>query len=375
MIRLLFIDDDPGAQQTLAAALGDRFQIVPALSAAEGLVGLREVEPDVVLLDIDLPDRDGLDLLEEIVSGVQAPPVIMLTAFSQVDFVKRAIQSGACDYLVKPFTLRQLEGTVRKAVQNGRPGLSLAQEDQEALRALVGDSAPMRELRETICRYAAAEAPVLILGQSGTGKELVARAIHLLSPRCDGPFVPVNCGALPETLIETELFGSERGAYTDAVPRAGCFERAGGGTIFLDEIAEMAPRAQVTLLRVLEEKEVCRVGGARAVRLNVRVISATNRELKEEVRRGRFREDLYYRIEVLPLSVPPLRERAEDIPLLAAHFLRLYGGPDKRIRPAAVERLSGHPWPGNVRELRNVMQRAVVLSGGGEVSERHLRWG
>jgi len=376
MVRVLFIDDDPRAQATLSMVLADRYTVLAAASAAEGLRVLRDQDPDVVLLDIDLPDRDGLSLLEDIVASPAAPPVIMLTAYGEVDFVKRAMQSGAYDFILKDFKLKALDGALRRAVENADARrLFLAGSSQEGFPGLVGDSPPMRELKSLIARYAASDAPVLILGESGSGKELVGAALHRLSPRREGPLVAVNCGAIPDSLLESELFGSERGAFTDAVSRPGCFERANRGTIFLDEIGELAPAAQVKLLRVLESQELTRVGGTETVRLNVRVAAATNKDLRRQIERERFREDLYYRINVLPLRVPPLRERPGDIPLLAAHFLA--GRPGKAglsLRPEALERLCAHSWPGNVRELRNVLERAAVVCEDGVIRARDLAW-
>jgi two-component system response regulator AtoC len=359
MIRVLFIDDDPRAQATLAMILAERYDVLPAYSAAEGLRLLRDQDPDVVLLDIDLPDRDGLSLLEDIAASPAAPPVIMLTGYGKVEFVKRAMQAGAYDFILKDGGLADLEGALRRAVANADARrLFLSAPAPEAFAGLVGESPAIRELKALLARYAASDAPVLIQGESGSGKELAAAALHRLSPRREGPLVPVNCGAIPESLLESELFGAERGAFTDAVSRAGCFERANRGTIFLDEIGELAPAAQVKLLRVLEGQELTRVGGTCPVRLNVRLVAATNKDLRQQVEKGRFREDLYYRVNVLLLRVPPLRERPEDIPLLAMHLLP----PGLSLRPEALDRLRAHPWPGNVRELRNVLQRAAVVA-------------
>ena len=321
MVRVLFIDDDPRAQATLSMILAGRYTLLAACSAAEGLRALHDQDPDVVLLDIDLPDRDGLSLLEDIVSLPSPPPVIMLTAYGEVDFVKRAVLAGAFDYLLKDFSLKALDGMLQRAVQyaDRRRGPQ-AEADPEALAGMIGESPPMRELKRLITCYAASDAPVLLLGESGSGKELAGAALHRLSPRRSGPWVPVNCGAIPDTLLESELFGSERGAFTDAVSRPGCFERANRGTIFLDEIGELAPAAQVKLLRVLESQELVRVGGTTTVRLNLRVIAATNKDLHREVERERFREDLYYwnsPISWTPSNAPALRfEGVSDTPSL-----------------------------------------------------------
>ena len=256
MVRVLFIDDDPKAQDTLSMVLEPRYTVLPALSGAEGLRLLEEREPDVVLLDIDLPDCDGLELLDRILARPEAPPVIMLTGYGEVPLVKRAIQAGACDYVLKPWHSAELEGALRQAVQYAdlRRASGPAAAGRE-LAGLVGESAAMRELKSLIARYAAEQEPVLIYGESGSGKEMAAAALHRLSPRASGPLVAVNCGAIPASLLESELFGAERGAFTDALSRPGFFERANHGSIFLDEIGELAPGAQVTLLRVLESKD------------------------------------------------------------------------------------------------------------------------
>jgi DNA-binding NtrC family response regulator len=359
LVRVLFIDDDPQAQATLGMVLAEHYSVLPALSAAEGLRLLHEQDPDVVLLDIDLPDRDGLSLLEDIVARPSAPPVIMLTGYGKVEFVKRAMQAGAYDFILKDGGLADLEGALRRAVANADARrLFLSAPAPEAFAGMVGESPAIRELKSLLARYAASDAPVLIQGESGSGKELAAAALHRLSPRREGPLVAVNCGAIAESLLESELFGAERGAFTDAVSRPGCFERANRGTIFLDEIGELVRAAQVKLLRVLESQELTRVGGTSTVRLNVRLVAATNKDLRRQVEKERFREDLYYRINVLPLSVPPLRERPQDIPLLAAHLLP----PGLTLRPEALDRLCAHSWPGNVRELRNVLERAAVVA-------------
>ncbi len=378
MIRLLFIDDDESAQSTLRMVLPEDYRLDSSLTGREGLEAARSLEPDVILLDIDLPDLDGLEVLEALARRLLSPPVIMLTAYSDLELVKRALRLGAYDYLVKPYRLDQLTGTIRLAVQNipvrrsFHPG-----GEEEALAGLVGESPALRETRALLARYGPSDAPVLIEGESGTGKELAAAALHRLSPRRDGPFVPVNCGAFPESLLESELFGAERGAFTDAVSRPGCFEQAAGGTLFLDEIGEMSLPAQVKLLRVLECKEVVRVGGRQRLPLNIRVLTATNRDLRTAVTAGRFREDLFYRISVLPVRLPPLRERKEDIPLLAVHFLQVReglpaGALPPRLDPAAMERLAGHGWPGNVRELRNVLERAALLADGEVIRGRDI---
>lgn len=365
MIRLLFIDDDPKAQQTLSLVLEEEYKVYSAYTGLSGIELVDDIEPDVVLLDINLPDIDGLEVLERINKSVQAPPVIMLTAYAEVHLIKGAIQRGAYDYIVKPYDLEKLKGTIRVALQSAGTGRNITASGADgSLNLMVGQGKAIGLVKDLLIHYGPADSPVLIQGKSGTGKELAAQILHKLSPRCSAPFIAVNCGAIPESILETELFGSERGAYTDAVSRPGCFERANGGVIFLDEIGEMSISAQVKLLRVLEAKELTRVGGTRTIPLNVRVISASNRDLKEGIREGCFREDLFYRISVLPVRIPPLRERLEDIPLLAFYLLSLFSDDHRQISVEAVDKLKTHSWPGNIRELRNVIERALLLSKG-----------
>jgi DNA-binding NtrC family response regulator len=347
--------------------LPEHYSLLSAYTGVQGVESAARDRPDVVLLDVNLPDLDGVSALKQIVARPLAPPVVMLSALTQPRVVKEAILAGACDYIGKPYELKELLGTLRTALA----GADARREARAAvgdalLDGLIGESAAMRDVKELILRYAPSDSPVLVLGESGTGKELVARLIHERSRRRERPWVAVNCGALPESLMETELFGAEKGAFTDAVSRAGSFERANGGTLFLDEIGEMSPGAQTRLLRVIEEKELTRVGGSRPVPLDVRVVSATNRELKAETG-TRFRTDLYYRLNVLPIRVPPLRERAEDIPVLAAHFLSLTGRTGVEISAESREKLIAHPWPGNVRELRNVLERASLAAARGVI--------
>jgi DNA-binding NtrC family response regulator len=373
MVKVLFIDDEPAAHKTLELILPDPYVLISAYSARHGMEVVGRDGPDVVLLDINLPDRDGIALLREIQSRHCPPPVIMLTALSEPRLVKEALIAGACDYIVKPIDAGELLGTLRTAVTGADTRRAASSENADALmRGLIGESPGMRELKELIRRYAPSDSPVLVLGESGTGKERAARLIHDASRRRDGPCVAVNCGAIPDTLLESELFGSEKGAFTDAVSRPGSFERADGGTLFLDEVGEMSPAAQASLLRVIEQKELTRVGGTHSIPLDVRVVSASNRELKLDMSAGRFRADLFYRLGVLPIRVPPLRDRAGDIPLLAVHFLGQLGTPSRTLSEGARERLLAHPWPGNIRELRSVMERAVLAADGGEIRPCHL---
>jgi len=371
MVKVLFIDDDVRAHKTLEMVLPDPYVLLSSYTAIQGIETVARESPDVILLDITLPDRDGIAALREIMARPCPPPVVMLTALANPRLVKEAILGGACDYIVKPYELRELLGTLRTAVA-GADARRLARSRVLPLDGFVGESPGIQEVRELILRYAPSDSPVLILGESGTGKELAARLIHEASRRRGKPCVALNCGALPDTLVETELFGSEKGAYTDAVSRAGSFEQAQGGTLFLDEVGEMTPAAQVRLLRVIEQKELTRVGGTRPLSLDVRVVSATNRDLRTETGRAGFRSDLYYRLGVLPVRMPALRERREDIPLLAQHFLAQHDHGGCELAESARHKLCAHPWPGNIRELRNVMERAALAAGNGPVEARHV---
>ena len=373
MVKVLLIDDDKQAHATLCLILPDTYSVLSAYTARQGVEMAARDGPDVVLLDIKLPDMDGLQALRQITARPLAPPVVMLTATAQPRIVKEAILAGACDYIVKPMEALEILGTLRVAVAGADARRAAAAEASDALmQGMIGESPAMRDLKALILRYAPSDSPVLVLGESGTGKERAARLIHDASRRRNGPYVAVNCGALPETLLESELFGAEKGACTDAVSRPGSFERADGGTLFLDEVGEMSPAAQASLLRVIEQKELTRVGGTRSIPLDVRVVSASNRNIRDEVTAGRFRTDLFYRLGVLPIHVPPLRERRDDIPLLAVHFLCQLGKKDPRISAAAREKLVAHPWPGNIRELRSVMERAALGADGGEIRPCHL---
>ena len=374
MLKVLLVDDDRMLQESLDLALSDRCTLLSAFTAGDGLESFERDAPDVVLLDIDLPDLDGVSVLRRMVAKPFAPPVIMLTALSDVRLVKECVLAGAYDYIAKPCDLAELEGTLRRAAAQAAARRARLGEpdDPQTFAGLAGETPTMRDVKRLVLRYAASDSAVMVLGESGTGKELVARSLHRASHRAGGPFVAVNCGAIPEGLAETELFGAERGAYTDAVSRPGSFERAAGGTIFLDEVGELPQRVQAGLLRVLEQKELARVGGGRPVPLDVRVVSATNRDLKAAVRTGAFREDLYWRLSVLPLRLPALRERLADLPLIAAELLERLGGDGVAIADDALERLAAHPWPGNVRELRNVLERALLAVQGGAIRAHDL---
>jgi DNA-binding NtrC family response regulator len=367
MIRVLFIDDDPDAQRLLKISLPPGFSLISGLNAEAGVRLAEEAHPDVVLLDIDLPDADGFEVLERIHRLISPPPVIMLTGYGEIRVAVRSLQAGAADFIEKPYERNLLVDAIRQAA-----ALQVASEDQPAyVTGFVGDSEAAEEVRSLIRRYATSDRPILITGESGTGKDLVARLIHDHSPRRSGPFVPRNCGAIPPTLVESELFGSERGAFTDAVSRPGAFELADSGTLFLDEIGEMPITSQAKLLRILEERRVLRIGGKQPKMVNVRIISATNRKIGRSITEGRLREDLYYRISTLLIDIPPLRERKEDIPRLVSLQL---DDTKRRIEPAALRKLIEYDWPGNVRELHNVIERGLILCDKRSLDAKSIRF-
>ena len=349
-------------------------EVVLAASVDEGLRALQTTPPDLVMLDLVMPGRSGFDLLGELAARPDAPPVVVLTGTKTVSTAVEAMKQGAADYVTKPFEVEALRIKVRQLLERReleREVLRLRArvEREERVGDLLGASEAMQEVFRTIRRVADSKATVLIRGESGTGKELAARAIHALGPRQAGPFVAVNCAGIPETLIESELFGHEQGAFTDARERRiGKFEAASGGTLFLDEVGELAPSVQAKLLRALQERRIDRVGGSEPIEVDVRVLAATNRDLEREVGEGRFRADLFYRLNVVPLELPPLRDRRDDVRRLAAHFLERAraeaGRGPARIGRAAMAALERFPWPGNVRELQNAIERAVALAEG-----------
>jgi two-component system response regulator PilR (NtrC family) len=388
---ILFVDDEPGITIPYGTALRDEgLEVVTTNSALEALEHLRGREFDVVISDINMREMSGVDLLTQGKKLAPATIFIMITGYASTETAIDALQHGAYDYLTKPIQMAELRNIVRNAAENRslrREVASLKKEaeatqSQKLFQALhrnqiVGKSPKMLDVFRTIGTVAAGDSTVLVTGESGTGKELVARALHEASPRRAGPFVSINCGAFPETLLESELFGYMRGAFTGAVTnKQGLFEAARGGTIFLDEIGEMTPAMQVKLLRVLQERKLRPLGGTTEVGIDVRVVAATNRDFKEAIARGQFREDLYYRIAVITIRVPPLRERPEDIDMLAFHFLRLYaersGKPILGIASDALRCLESYAWPGNVRELENTVERAVTLETGEMISLERL---
>jgi DNA-binding NtrC family response regulator len=368
--RILAIDDDSAVHMSLTMALEPRYEVVTATSGTEALSLFHARSPDLVLLDIIIPGQDGLALLRAIRNERPRVPVIMLTAMSSPKTAVTAMKLGADDFLTKPFDVEELRLVVdrcltARALEQEVHDLRAQVGARYAFHNLIGKSPAMQEVYAKIGQVADTRTTVVITGESGTGKELAARALHFNSSRRDRPFVGLNCAALPETLIETELFGHEKGAFTDAHGRRiGQFELAHGGTLFLDEITELSLTMQAKLLRVLQERELKRIGGAQAIKVDVRIIAATNRNLLDEVAKGRFREDMYYRINVVSLFLPPLRERRQDIPQLAEHFLATASREAKRgphgFSKAALEALARYDWPGNVRELQNVVEQTMI---------------
>jgi DNA-binding NtrC family response regulator len=377
-VRILVLEDDKALSEILCDELRARGHMaVAAETVAEGLEHLGQSEFEVALLDLMLPDGSGIDLLQKIADEDLGVEAIVLTGFATVDTAIKAMKLGAYDYVTKPARMEELEQLVAKAAEKSRhrrenATLRRRLERQDAADGKVTDDAAMKDLIATLERVAPSDIPVLIQGESGTGKELVARALHRLSPRAGQPFVAINCGAVPENLLESELFGHEKGAFTGALVRKpGLFEAADRGVLFLDEVGEVSPGVQVKLLRALETKEFFRVGSTRPVRADVRVVSATNKNVKAEMQEGRFREDLYYRLNGVTLKLPPLRDRRGDVPLLARHFLDRHA-PGKTLSSRALEALQAYSWPGNVRELQMVMQRAAILSNKDALDEGDL---
>jgi two-component system NtrC family response regulator/two-component system response regulator HydG len=381
--RLVVIDDEVNAAAALEVLLKeDGYEVARAHDARSGLQLLEKVEPDVVLTDLRMPGMDGLELLAKIKEIRPETMVILMTAYGTVKTAVKAMKLGAEDYLSKPIDVEELEVVLQKALE--RKGLleearSLRERLEHKYRFdnLVGESPEMLSVFKTIRQVAPSAASVLLLGESGTGKELFAQALHQNSPRRNKPFIKVACAALPETLLESELFGHEKGSFTGAVyTRAGRFEAADGGTLFLDEIGDITPTVQVKLLRFLEQREFERVGGNKTFKVDVRIVAATHRDLTKKLEEGSFREDLFYRLNVIEIHIPALRERPGDIPLLAHHFLRKYAEANskelKGISDDVLALLLSHPWPGNVRELENAMERAVVLSDGPTLTPAHF---
>ena len=376
--RMLVVEDNDTLRRGIARALADGFGPVDEAASGDAAVArLRDpdVPPyDLVVTDMRLPGAGGIEVLDAARARDAQTAVILMTAYGTIESAVEAMRRGAFDFVQKPFDLEQLEVRVARALEHGRlvrevthlraeRGLRYAPEN------VVGNSPALRTAVALAERVADSRSTVLVTGETGTGKEVIAGLIHGLSPRAEGPFLKMNCAALPETLLESELFGHEKGSFTGADrTRTGRFEQADGGTLFLDEIGDMAPATQAKLLRVLQDKEFTRVGGARPIRADVRIIAATHRDLEREMRAGRFREDLYFRLNVIRIALPPLRERPDDVEALAVHFVghfaRELGRPERTLSPAAIGRLRAHRWSGNVRELRNVIERAMLLADG-----------
>ncbi|MBR9977936.1 MAG: sigma-54-dependent Fis family transcriptional regulator [Bacteroidetes bacterium] len=382
-ITIMIVDDEPSVRESLAAWFeDDGYVILTAQNAAEALQHMQNHTVDIILLDIKMPGMDGLALQDRIREFNTEVIIIIITAFATVDTAVRALKAGAFDYTTKPVDPDELSHLVRNAVEKIR-----LQRENRALRDsidqlqfvddIIGESAEMQKVLEMVRNVAPTDSSALILGESGTGKELIARAIHMNSRRRYFPLIPVNCGAIPESLLESELFGHEKGAFTGAqYRRKGKFEMSQGGTIFLDEIGTLSLKSQVDLLRVLEDREFHRIGGERTVKVDFRLICATNVNLEDEVKAGRFREDLYYRINVFTITIPPLRERRPDIPLLARYFVERHATAMTKVEPEisteAMDVLLTHDWPGNVRELENALERAVVINKGDVIKPEDL---
>jgi len=387
--RILVVDDEPGITAMLSIVFEQEgYRVRTAKSCAEGLRLVEETAPDLVLTDLRMPDGTGFDVLRKVRETSAETPVVMITAYTSTKTAIEALKAGAYDYVSKPFDVEELKHVVGKALEKKRlseenVALRSRIEERTALGPLIGVSRRMRAVFDIVERIGRTTSTVLVTGESGTGKGLIARAIHRSSPRAARPFVSINCGALPESLLESELFGHEKGAFTGAVrEKKGLFKEADGGTLFLDEIGETSLAMQVKLLQVLQERTVRRVGGNVEEPVDVRIICATNKDLSRKVAEKAFREDFYYRIAVIPMQIPPLRERREDIPPLVRHFLRKVsqeqGVPEKKISAEAMRALEAYAWPGNVRELENLIERTVALEPGpiittGSLPESFLR--
>lgn len=381
--RILIVDDD----KTLSRSLVDWFEtenhhVCSAASGEEAVLKIEQDGFDIIICDLKMPGIDGLEVLRQVKRAHPATEVIIMTGYGTVETAVNAMKAGAYDYIVKPFAPEEIELIVKKIVEHQsliRENILLREQlkDRKSFESIVGKSNKMQDIFTLIVNIAPSNISVLIQGESGTGKELIARAIHNSSLRKNDPFITVSCGALPETILESELFGHEKGSFTGAIARKeGRFEMARKGTLFLDEITEMSQKSQVDLLRVLQEKELRRVGGTEVIKTDVRIIAATNKDLDREVEEGRFREDLYYRLHVVHMHLPPLRDRREDIPLLVKHFMEKYSKEYNRevtdVSPPAFNLLLQYNWPGNVRELEHVIEHAVLMTKGATIEKECL---
>ena len=380
MALILVVDDEEMIREALAQIFEEEgHKVVGQPTAHDALRWLKKYKPDAIFLDVKMPRMSGLEALEEFQKIHPDVPIIMLTGHGNEEVAFEAARKGAFDYISKPPDLNKLLITLRNALENKtlKTEVRKLRQKKAEVPPLIGVSSAMQKVKELIEKVAPTDVRVLITGESGVGKEVVARHLHLKSNRSNGPFVSINCGALPSELIESELFGHEKGAFTSAVRQhIGSFERANGGTLFLDEIGEMPPSAQVKLLRALEEKAITRVGGEKKIPVDVRVISATNKDLKKEIEKGNFRLDLYHRINVVEIRIPPLRERPEDIPPLVEHFVKQFkeeGLPEKKFPPETLKELQQLPWHGNIRELRNAIERLLILVEEDTVTPSHIK--
>jgi len=379
---VLIVDDEKHTREGLQQALAENYDVSVAASADEAFNLMDAQAFDVILTDLRMPGKSGLRVIDRALALPNKPAVLMMTAYGNIDTAVEAMRRGAVDFLTKPVNIERLDVLIRRALKTKTLEVEVKQlherlDEKFDLEGIVGSSPLLKEVVETAKRVAQSKATILIEGESGTGKELIAQAIHQSSPRSRGPFVAVHCAALTESLLESELFGHEKGSFTGATERRiGRFESADGGTLFLDEIGEVSPAIQVKLLRFLETKSIERVGGSKTISLDVRLVTASNRGLEQLVREGKFREDLFFRLDVVRFVMPPLRQRREDIPALLDHFIRLFsqenGVPPIEIEPGALKTLQAYPWPGNIRELRNFCENAVVLRKGGKLTEFDL---
>jgi two-component system nitrogen regulation response regulator NtrX len=377
MSAILIIDDEPGIRNTLASVLEDeKYKVFTSQDALSGMETLKREIIDLVFLDVLLPKLGGIEALETIRKEWPAVEIVMISGHANIDMAVRAVKLGAFDFLEKPLSLDKILTICRNAI-----AIRKLREENKKLKTIgsltgeeiVGTSAAIRNIRETVKQAAESDARILITGENGAGKEIVARAIHLGSARAENPFVDINCAAIPETLIESELFGHEKGAFTDAVSRRkGRFELAHEGTLFLDEIGDMSLSAQAKVLRVIQEQKMERLGGEKTIETNVRIIAATNQNLEKACEEGRFRQDLFFRLNVIPIHIPPLRERPEDIPLLLCHFLNKLKR-EVTLEGGALDAIVSHDWPGNVRELKNLAERIAVMHKGDSITDTGLQ--
>ncbi len=379
---VLIVDDEKHTREGLQQALSDGYDVTIAASADEAF-NLLDAQPfDVVLTDLRMPGKSGLKVIDKALALPQRPAVLMMTAYGNIDTAVEAMKRGAVDFLTKPVNIERLEVLIQRALKTKTLEVEVKQlherlDEKFSVEGIIGTSQKLKDVIDKMRLVAPSRATILIEGESGTGKELIAQAIHQASPRARAPFIAVHCAALSENLLESEIFGHERGSFTGATERrVGRFESADGGTLFLDEIGEISASTQVKLLRFLETKSIERVGGSKPIDLDVRLVAATNRNLEQMSRDGKFRDDLFFRLNVVRLVMPPLRDRAEDVPLLLAHFIKVFsdenGVPPLTIESGALRMLQSYPWPGNIRELRNFCENAVVMRRGGSLTEYDL---